>query len=244
MKHLLVTTMLVLPLGAGAAFAQETTAEEAGEAAGDAVETTVEGIQEGAEAAGDAIESGVEEAQTETMEADVEVVPAEEAETETIEADVEVIPAEEAETGEAAAGEPVPEQIVREQAPNELRLDWITGTNVTSPEGETIGDVNDLIIDGETGQLSAAILSVGGFLGIGAKQIAVDWSELQVDYDANELSLAMTREQADAAPEYVFREQEQPPAPVPAETGMGTGTGTLGTEGTGTTTGTTNVPAQ
>ena len=229
MRHLLITTMLILPFGGGAAFAQETTAEEIGDATGDAVETTVETIEEGAQATGEAIEGGVEEVQTETtepepMETEVEVIPADEADTE---------------TGQTAEAQPVAEPIVREQAANELRLDWITGTTVTSPDGERIGNVNDLIIDGETGQLSAAILSVGGFLGIGAKQIAVAWSELQIDYDANEISLALTREEADAAPEYVFREQEQPPAPMPAATGTG-GVGTAGgpgavpAEGTGT----------
>lgn len=230
MKHLLMTTMLILPLGAGAAFAQQTTAEEVGDATGDAVETTVETVQEGAEAVGDAVEDTAQQAQTETetQEVEVEVVPADEAETE--EAEVETVPADETET---ETQEVDAEPIVREQAPNELRVDWITGTTVTSPDGETIGNVNDLIIDGETGEMTAAILSVGGFLGIGAKQIAVNWSELQIDYDANEISMNLTREQADAAPEYVFRDREQPPAPMPADTGGGTmgggtGGGTLG----------------
>ena len=228
MKHLLITTMLIVPLGAGAAFAQETTAEDIGEATGDAVETTVEGIEQGAEAAGDAIEGAVEEAQTET---ETETEP----EPEPVETEVQIVPADEAETDEdvAQTQEPDSETIVREQAQNELRVDWVTGTTVRSPDGESIGNVNDLILDGETGELTAAILSVGGFLGIGAKQIAVDWSELQIDYDANEISMALTREQADAAPEYVFREQEQPPAPMPADTGAG-GAGTGATDGMAT----------
>lgn len=163
----------------------------------------------------------------------------EEAQAETDEAEVEVVPADQAgagqtESADTGSAEPVAESVVREQAPNELRVDWITGTRVTSPDGESIGNVNDLILDGETGEMSAAILSVGGFLGIGAKQIAVDWSELQIDHDANEISLDMTREEADAAPEYAFREQEQPPAPMPADAGTGgVGTGAGGDMGTG-----------
>lgn len=173
MKSLFLTTMLILPIGAGMALSQESSA------------------------------------------------PLEEAENEATEVE---------------ATEPeqlVAESIVREQAPNELRLDWITGTTVRSPDGETIGNVNDLIFDRESGEISAAILSVGGFLGIGAKQIAVAWPELQIDYDANEITMSLTREEADAAPEYTFREQEQPPAPEPA-TGVGTGTGTGMGTGTGT----------
>uniref|UniRef100_UPI00300BE466 PRC-barrel domain-containing protein n=1 Tax=Pseudooceanicola nanhaiensis TaxID=375761 RepID=UPI00300BE466 len=104
---------------------------------------------------------------------------------------------------------------------------WINGATVVSPGGETIGDGNDVIFDGETGELTAAILSVGGFLGIGSKQIAVDWDQITIDNDANTLTSNLTREEAEAAPEYAFRDQEQPPAPaMDTGTGMGTSTGT------------------
>jgi len=111
--------------------------------------------------------------------------------------------------------------VVEEQASAEVRGDWIDGSTITSTEGETIGEIVDLIINTEDGNVTAAIVSVGGFLGIGAKQIAVDWNELQIDYDGQEITLAMTREEADAAPEYAFRERQEapPPAPMPVEGG-------------------------
>lgn len=119
---------------------------------------------------------------------------------------------------DGASAEPAPDPagdtIVQQQAPNELRVDWITGTTVRSPQDESIGNIGDLIIDQETNTITAAILSVGGFLGIGAKQIAVRFDELEIDFDAREIQLDMTREQADEAPEYVFRERTDAPAPV------------------------------
>ncbi|MEW5424087.1 PRC-barrel domain-containing protein [Amorphus sp. 3PC139-8] len=126
--------------------------------------------------------------------------------------------------------------IVREQASNELRLDWIMDTTVTSPGGEIIGSINDLIVDRDSGEMQAAILAVGGFLGFGAKQIAVEWSELEIDFDANRISLDLTREEADNAPEYNFREQVSSEPADPADTSVG-GTGTSGM-GTGTGVGT------
>jgi sporulation protein YlmC with PRC-barrel domain len=116
-----------------------------------------------------------------------------------------------------------------------LRVDWITGTRVYAPDGENIGRITDLIFDQESNAISAAILSVGGFLGIGAKNIAVRFEELVIDFDAREIQLALTREEADAAPEYVFRDRaEAPAAAAPAGgTGMGTGTGGTGMGGTG-----------
>jgi len=102
-------------------------------------------------------------------------------------------------------------QIVRDQAPNELRIDWITGASVESPAGEKIGDIRDLIIN-EQGQITAAIIGVGGFLGIGEKQIAVDWAQLQIDYDGQRIATTLSKEEAQAAPAYVFREKQDAPA--------------------------------
>lgn len=116
------------------------------------------------------------------------------------------------------------DKVAREQAMNELRIEWITDATVTAPDGTSIGGISDLIVDGETGQMIAAIIGVGGFLGIGAKQIAVPWDQLVVNYDAQEVTSDLTKEEAEAAPEYVFRDREAAPgaagdgtlAPAPA----------------------------
>jgi sporulation protein YlmC with PRC-barrel domain len=121
--------------------------------------------------------------------------------------------------------------IVQEQASSELRGDWVLGSRVTSTEGERIGSIEDLIIEQDDGSIIAAVVSVGGFLGIGAKQIAIDWSELQINWDANEIMLELTREEAEAADDYVYRNREYEPAPTGMDTGMDTGTGMGGTTG-------------
>ncbi|MDO5631413.1 MAG: PRC-barrel domain-containing protein [Paracoccus sp. (in: a-proteobacteria)] len=108
------------------------------------------------------------------------------------------------------------DKVVHEQTTTELRLDWITGASVHAPDGEKIGDITDLILDGTTGQMSAAIIGVGGFLGIGQKQIAVPWDRLTINYDAREVTSDLTRDEANAAPEYVFRAQETAPGIDPA----------------------------
>lgn len=114
--------------------------------------------------------------------------------------------------------------IVEQQRASELRGDWVLGARVTSTSGESIGSIEDLIIDEEDGSIIAAVVSVGGFLGFGSKQIAVDWSELGINWDANEITLALTREEAEAAEDYIYRDREYEPAPEPA-TGTGTGGG-------------------
>ena len=122
--------------------------------------------------------------------------------------------------------------IRQNQQAEELRADWIVGTTVTTPAGETIGTIDDILLNEDEGVVTAAIVSVGGFLGFGAKQIAVKWDDLQQQYDASEVVLDLSREDAEAAPEFNFRDQELPPPPA-----AGQGIGGLGT-------GTTPAPAQ
>lgn len=215
-------TVAVFPLLISPAFAQEATTEPTDTgAAEDAPAITTEPSDAGADPdttaepadAGDAEELPV--TTTEPAEAgDAEQAPA-----------TTTVPADASEAEEAPAA--VSDVVVQEQSSAELRSDWLDGSTITSPKGETIGDIVDLIIDTEEGGITAAIVSVGGFLGIGAKQIAVDWNELQIDYDGQEITLEMTREEADNAPEYAFRERQDPPppAPVPVDGGTAGGTG-------------------
>jgi sporulation protein YlmC with PRC-barrel domain len=139
-------------------------------------------------------------------------------ETAPMETDTMAEPAEDmTEADDAAAAAAAAEKVEIEQAANEWRVDWITGTSVMSPDGETIGDINDLIVDSETGEMKAAIIGVGGFLGIGEKQIALPWTDLTVNSDAQEITSDLTEEEAEAAPEYVFRDQAAPEADMAAD---------------------------
>lgn len=142
---------------------------------------------------------------------------------ETIQAETEANEAEEAaaEAEVAASG-----LVAQNQADNELRIDWITNTTVNALDGTAIGDINDVIVDADAGTMKAAVIGVGGFLGIGEKQIAVPWDQLTINYDAQQITSELTREQAEAAPEYVFRDQEDVPSmasdpmtPAPAADG-------------------------
>lgn len=91
----------------------------------------------------------------------------------------------------------------------------IIGKQVYSSEAadaEHIGDVNNLVI-GENGQLAAVIIGVGGFLGIGEKNVAVNYSELQwvtAEDDTERFVLATTKESLEAAPDFKTTDDEAP----------------------------------
>ncbi len=81
------------------------------------------------------------------------------------------------------------------------RFTEIRGTTVRNPQGEKLGFIRDLVVDSE-GHVPEAVLSHGGFLGIGTKWVAVSLNDLQFDTAKHSFVLAWTKERLDAAPAY------------------------------------------
>jgi hypothetical protein len=84
------------------------------------------------------------------------------------------------------------------------QVQTILGKNVRSSASEDMGRLVDVVVDRD-GQALAAIIDFGGFLGVGSRKIAVDWKALQFspgDPKGNTITLALTRDQVKAAPEY------------------------------------------
>jgi PRC-barrel domain len=80
----------------------------------------------------------------------------------------------------------------------------ILGRDVRSPANEDMGRIVDVIVDRE-GTVRAAVIDFGGFLGVGSRRIVVDWSALHFGSVANKsdsITLELTKEQVNAAPEY------------------------------------------
>ncbi len=80
----------------------------------------------------------------------------------------------------------------------------ILGKNVRSSAGEDMGRLVDVVVDRE-GRPRAAIIDFGGFLGVGSRKIAVDWSVLKFAHDKDKgdvITVQLTRDQVKAAPEF------------------------------------------
>jgi hypothetical protein len=79
------------------------------------------------------------------------------------------------------------------------------GTDVIGSNNEKIGDVTDIVFD-RNGQIVAYVIGVGGFLGIGQKDVALAPAAFQVqmptDREELKLRLAMTRDELKNAPEF------------------------------------------
>jgi hypothetical protein len=87
---------------------------------------------------------------------------------------------------------------------NNHEVEGILGREVLSAANENMGRIVDVLVD-RGGQVRAAIIDFGGFLGVGSRKIAVDWNALHFPAPTKsdaKIALELTRDQVKAAPEY------------------------------------------
>ena len=79
----------------------------------------------------------------------------------------------------------------------------LKGADVIGADDKKIGDVSDLLFS-KDGKLEAYILSVGGFLGVGAKEVALPPSAIQIaqEKDSWKLKVSATKDQLAQAPNF------------------------------------------
>lgn len=82
------------------------------------------------------------------------------------------------------------------------RASQVIGVNVKNSSGETIGDVEDLVIDMKNGKIIAAIISSGGFLGVADTLSAVPVTALHYDESSKAFKTSLTKEQLGKAPQF------------------------------------------
>jgi PRC-barrel domain len=143
-------------------------------------------------------------------------------------------PLEEPAEAEVAVTPPADMKFLEVQDETQFLADEaVIGKNVVNVMDEEVGTIADLVMDQEK-KLVGVVLSVGGFLGVGDKWVAV--SVDQIDFPTDEqparLLVAVTEEQLKNAPDFMTREaveaekaaeqaqQQQQQVPPPATTGQ------------------------
>ena len=81
-----------------------------------------------------------------------------------------------------------------------LGANTLIGDNVYNHEGEAIGDIKEIVLDMLSGKVRYAVLSFGGFFGIGEKLFAVPWAALTLDAENKQFLLKIEKDILKNAP--------------------------------------------
>ncbi|HEY7647277.1 MAG TPA: PRC-barrel domain-containing protein [Hyphomicrobiales bacterium] len=113
-------------------------------------------------------------------------------------------------------------QFTSSAGADDLLASELIGTPVRNAKEDKLGDINDVIM-GKDGKPAVAVLGVGGFLGIGEKNVGVPFDSLQFTTDNNKkiARLEIDKQALESAPAFVYPEK-----PAASKTGVSPNTGT------------------
>lgn len=87
-----------------------------------------------------------------------------------------------------------------------IAADRVEGTDVYNRQGEKLGSVDDIMLDKVSGKAIYAIMSFGGFLGIGEKYHPLPWSTLRYDESMGGYVVDLDKRVLENAPSYAMDE--------------------------------------
>ena len=118
--------------------------------------------------------------------------------------------------------------FVSSQKPDQWLAPKFKGTDVVGSDNQKIGDVSDILFD-KSGKILAYVVSVGGFLGVGAKEVALAPNSFDVvpgqNGSADKLKLSATKDELQNAQTFA---RYEPPRPTSTTGAGGTGGGGMG----------------
>lgn len=88
-----------------------------------------------------------------------------------------------------------------------IASDKVEGTAVYDLTGQRLGSIYNFMVDKRTGQVEYAVMSFGGFLGIGDDYYPLPWKSLKYDTSLEGYVVEVTKDQLQGAPRYARDEQ-------------------------------------
>ena len=79
--------------------------------------------------------------------------------------------------------------------PRIMAADTLEGNSVKNTQNDDLGNIQHIMLDVPSGRIAYAVLSFGGWLGMGDKLFAIPWSALQLDTERKCFVLAVSKEQ-------------------------------------------------
>jgi len=84
--------------------------------------------------------------------------------------------------------------------PYQMGADTLIGNDVYNKKAEDLGEIKEIMLDMRSGRVSYAVLSFGGFMGMGEKLFAVPWDALKLDTDHKRFVLDVSKDRLESAP--------------------------------------------
>ena len=102
-------------------------------------------------------------------------------------------------------------------AKGDMASSALIGTKVRNANKESIGKIDDIYLDKDA-KVTDVVISVGGFLGVGSKDVAVKWSDITMSQEDNSvvMTTSLTKEALMALPDYTKAERRKPAPPETA----------------------------
>jgi PRC-barrel domain len=83
-----------------------------------------------------------------------------------------------------------------------IASDKVEGTAVYDRNGEKLGSISHFMVGKRDGKVSYAVMSFGGFLGMGTDEYTLPWQELDYDVEKGGYVVEVTKDQLNDAPRY------------------------------------------
>lgn len=94
------------------------------------------------------------------------------------------------------------DQLARDETGTLISSDKVEGTSVMNPAGDKLGSIENVMIDKRSGKVAYAVMSFGGFLGIGDRHHPLPWGMLKYDTNLNGYVVNLDKQMLEKAPTY------------------------------------------
>jgi sporulation protein YlmC with PRC-barrel domain len=98
----------------------------------------------------------------------------------------------------AMAADPIDKSAIEKPEAGKL-----IGHRVENAEGQKIGEIEAIHIN-KSGKVEDVIVGVGGFLGIGERDVSISWKTLKISADGNKVTTDLTKEKLKEMPAYTY----------------------------------------
>jgi PRC-barrel domain len=96
--------------------------------------------------------------------------------------------------------------VARDETSQLIAAEKVNGTAVYNRQGERLGTVEDVMLDKRSGKVAYAVMSFGGFLGIGERYHPLPWSVLTYDTNMGGYVVDLDRSRLEGAPSFAANE--------------------------------------